>query len=490
MANKTEGPIRISNYINGKFVPSYVQSFASYSPSNGVINAWIPCSGQADVDQAVQAATNAFKSWSQTTSDLRRKILNQIADQIEKNLEELAYLETMDQGKPLWQSKAVDIPRSVLNFRHFANSLSYQKGTSIVEPESGIVNYTIEEPVGVVGLITPWNLPLYLLTFKLAPAIAFGNTVVAKPSELTSVTAFRLAQLLGQTDLPNGVINFVFGYGATVGEAIVNHADVKLISFTGSTATGRRIAQQTASSFKRLSLEMGGKNAAIIFEDADLVNNVEKIARSVLFNSSQICLATSRILVHESIYDQFLPKFIECCRSFKIGDPFDSETKVSAMISKDHLAKVQGYVELARNTAQLTYIEPQLNEKNKQGFFTGIAIVTEVKHDSPLMTEEIFGPVVCVIKFKNETEAIEVANSTCYGLSSTIWTASLDRMHRVAHRIQSGTVWGNCWLQRNLNMPFGGVKQSGTGREGTDDSREFYTNKKTICIALDLNSGH
>lgn len=414
----------------------------------------------------------------------RIKILNKIADLIEENLDELATLESEDQGKPLLVSKSVDIPRSVLNFRHFANCLSYQSDHSIVDHEAGIINYVTRHPVGVVGIITPWNLPLYLLTFKLAPAIAFGNTVVAKPSELTSMTAFRLCQILNDAGLPKGVINMVFGYGSKVGEAIVKHPSIKLISFTGSTITGQKIAQQAAPLFKRLSLEMGGKNAAIVFDDVNLEKELIHIARSAYFNSGQICLASSRILVHESIYAEFVEKFIKISREFIIGDPFDKETKLGPLVSAQHRDKVLRYINLARNTdkVKMTYLEP--NNLNKNGYFCGIAIVSDIEIDSPLMMEEIFGPVVCIVQFKDEQEAIEIANNTNYGLSATVWTQSLDRMHRVSHQIEAGTVWGNCWLVRNLNMPFGGIKQSGIGHESTEDSREFYTNKKTICIKI------
>ncbi|KAH9413079.1 Aldehyde dehydrogenase 8 member A1 [Dermatophagoides pteronyssinus] len=476
-------PFKIANFIDGQFFDKE-HSFESFNPSKGSVNAWIPDSNEQDVQLATDAALKAFKTWSKTSEMSRIKILNKIADLIEENLDELAKLESEDQGKPLLVSKSVDIPRSVLNFRHFANCLSYQSDHSIVDHEAGIINYVTRHPVGVVGIITPWNLPLYLLTFKLAPAIAFGNTVVAKPSELTSMTAFRLCQILNDAGLPKGVINMVFGYGNKVGEAIVKHPSIKLISFTGSTITGQKIAQQAAPLFKRLSLEMGGKNAAIVFDDVNLEKELIHIARSAYFNSGQICLASSRILVHESIYAEFVEKFIKISREFIIGDPFDKETKLGPLVSAQHRDKVLRYINLARNTdkVKMTYLEP--NYLNKNGYFCGIAIVSDIEIDSPLMMEEIFGPVVCIVQFKDEQEAIEIANNTNYGLSATVWTQSLDRMHRVSHQIEAGTVWGNCWLVRNLNMPFGGIKQSGIGHESTEDSREFYTNKKTICIKI------
>lgn len=476
--------IMISNFIDGQFIDNR-NSFESYNPSNGNVNALMPDSNEQDVRLATNAALKAFEIWSKTSDKYRIEILNKIADLIEKNLDELAKLESEDQGKPLWLSKSVDIPRSVLNFRHFANYLSYQSDHSIVNHDAGIINYISRQPVGVVGIITPWNLPLYLLTFKLAPAIAFGNTVVAKPSELTSVTAFRLCQIFTEAGLPNGVINMVFGYGNKVGEAIVKHPSIKLLSFTGSTMTGQKISQQAAPLFKRLSLEMGGKNAAIIFDDVDLEKSMMNIAKSVYFNSGQICLATSRILVHDNIYEEFIEKFTKISNEFIVGDPFEKHTKLGPMVSRQHCDKVMRYIELARNTttARMTYLEPK--NPNKNGYYCGIAIVSDVQIDSPLMIEEIFGPVVCIVKFKDEQEAIKIANNTTYGLSATVWTKSLDRMHRVSHQIEAGTVWGNCWLVRNLNMPFGGVKQSGIGNESTDDSREFYTNKKTICILLE-----
>ena len=411
--------------------------------------------------------------------------MNRIADLIEQNLEELARAESDDQGKPLSVARNVDIPRAVENFRHFANALTYEQENAIIDPVSGVLNYTVRQPAGLVGIITPWNLPLYLLTFKLAPAIAHGNCVIAKPSEVTSVTAFMLCKLLVNAGLPPGVINMVFGLGSTVGSAIVQHVDVPLLSFTGSTVTGRRIAVDAAPMFKRLSLEMGGKNAALVFGDFDFKADLESILRSALFNSGQICLASSRILVEQSIYSEFVEKFVELARQYKIGDPRESETRISALVSKEHLDKVRSYIALAEsNKHKLIKLDMNLSERNRNGFYCPVVIVTDVPLDSPLMSEEIFGPVICITPFKDEEDAIEIGNSSVYGLSSTVWTGSVDRMHRVAHRLNAGTVWGNCWLVRNLNMPFGGMKHSGIGRESTDDSRSFFTNKKTVCIKL------
>ncbi|KPM08320.1 hypothetical protein QR98_0068360 [Sarcoptes scabiei] len=490
--NIDENILKINNFIDGKLVePSSATRliekknfFASFNPSNGEINAYINDSNENDVDDAVEAALKAFEKWSKTSIQYRAMILNRIASLIERDLDEFARLESEDQGKPLWQSLTIEIPRSILNFRHFANYLAYQTDATIIDDHHGHINYVHRHPVGVVGIITPWNLPLYLLTFKLAPAIAFGNTVVAKPSELTSSTAFRLCKTLIEADLPNGVINMVFGYGRSVGEAIVKHPSIRAISFTGSTETGKKIAINAAPLFKRTSLEMGGKNCAIIFDDFDFENDLSKVVKSVYFNGGQICLATSRLLIQRKIFDEFIAKFHVESEKIVIGDPFDSKTKLGPMVSKEHWEKIQKYIELARKNAKVIYIEPRIENKNQQGFFTGIAIIKEVDLESPLMREEIFGPVVCCVPFDNESDAISIANNTEYGLSATVWTASLDRMHRVSYKLHAGTVWGNCWLIRNLNMPFGGWKKSGIGHESSEDSREFFTEKKTICIEL------
>ncbi|XP_054159341.1 2-aminomuconic semialdehyde dehydrogenase-like [Oppia nitens] len=474
--------IEVHNYIDGKFEKSD-NYFNSYNPAVNRVNAFIPDSNERDVQRAVSAAKRAFESWSKTSVQERSQILNKVAMLIELSARELAQLESWDQGKPLWLATTLDIPRAAHNFRHFANAILYDTNISITDPDAGVINYTTHEPIGVAGIITPWNLPLYLLTFKLAPALAYGNTVVAKPSELTSVTAYKLCHLLEEAGLPPGVVNMVFGLGQKVGEPIVEHPDVPIISFTGSTATGARIAQRSAPLFKKLSLEMGGKNAAIIFDDINLDTVFPQIIRSCFLNSGEICLASSRLYVQKSIYQVFVDRFTIDVLQMKVGDPTNNDTLIGPMISSDHQKKVLKYIELARNEGATVRSLPfKLDTDHTAGYYVSPTVITDISDDSACMREEIFGPVVCVVPFDTQDEVVTRANNSPYGLSASVWSSNVDRVHTVANRLRVGTVWCNCWLVRNLNMPFGGQKQSGTGREATLDSREFYTEKKTICI--------
>ncbi|XP_065843545.1 2-aminomuconic semialdehyde dehydrogenase-like [Oscarella lobularis] len=410
-----------------------------------------------------------------------------IADLIESNSDELARSESKDQGKPISLAKRVDIPRAIHNFRFFASAILHTTNTSTILDGVGAVNYTQRIPVGVAGLISPWNLPLYLLTFKLAPALATGNTVVAKPSEMTSVTAWMLAKLFNEAGLPSGVCNIVFGTGPKAGSSIVCHPDVSLVSFTGSTLTGEIITKESAFACKKLSLELGGKNPAIIFEDADLDKCVPTTLRSSFANQGEVCLCTSRIYVQEKIYDKFLDLLVSATKKIIVGPPENDSTVMGALISKEHLEKVRGYVELAQKEGGKIECgeEPLfLPDKNKQGYFMRPIVVSNLSDGSRCMQEEIFGPITCVVPFKNEEEVIERANNVKYGLSATVWSENLSRVHRVAQRLDVGTVWTNCWLIRDLNVPFGGMKSSGIGREGLHGSIDFFTEQKTICVKL------
>ncbi|PAA63122.1 hypothetical protein BOX15_Mlig011506g2 [Macrostomum lignano] len=489
--------LQLENFIAGQFTaPLGGRYLDSVDPSTGSAWARLPDSGADDVDAAVNSALNAFPSWSAKSAVARSQILDAIANQIEQHLDELAELESRDQGKPVWLARAVDIPRAVHNFRFFASANLHHLETATYQAEFSAQNWTIRTPVGVCGLISPWNLPLYLLTFKLAPCLAAGNTAVCKPSELTSVTAWRLCQLMTDAGLPAGVVNMVFGRGATAGEALVLHPNVPAVSFTGSTLIGSRIQALTAPMVKKLSLELGGKNAALVFSDCDLPAAVETCVRSSFTNQGEICLCTSRIFVERSVYNEFLRQFLEETAKWKVGDRRDPATKLGAVVSAEHRQKILSYIESAPASGGRILCGQTLTDAAKlppdlaSGFFVLPTVIVGAEADSdgglsdeaPCMRDEIFGPVTCIVPFDDEAEAIKRANSVKYGLCATLFSRDASRIMRVCRQLQVGTVWSNCWLVRDLNMPFGGCKQSGIGREGAHDSLEFYTEVKTVCL--------
>ncbi|XP_048035039.1 LOW QUALITY PROTEIN: 2-aminomuconic semialdehyde dehydrogenase [Megalobrama amblycephala] len=476
----------LENYIGGKFVPCS-KLIDSFNPSTGEVYCKVPDSGPEEVDAAVKAAKEAFPDWSAKSPAERSKVLNKLADLIEARLEEFAQAESKDQGKTITFARNVDIPRSAYNFRFFASSVLHHTNDCSQMDHMGCLNYTVRCPVGVAGLISPWNLPLYLLTWKIAPAVATGNTVVAKPSEMTSVTAWMMCQLLEEAGFPPGVVNMVFGTGPRAGDALVSHPDVPLISFTGSTATARLITERSAPYCKKLSLELGGKNPAIIFADADMEQCISTTVRSSFSNQGEICLCTSRIFVERSIYPEFLTQFVEAARLWKTGVPSDPSNDNGALISKEHLQKVKSYVALALTEGAQVHCgegvdKLTLPQHNAGGYFMMPTVISGVKDSSALMQEEIFGPVTCVTPFDEEEEVISRANGVRYGLSATVWTRDVGRVHRVARKLQAGLVWTNCWLVRDLNLPFGGMKHSGIGREGGKDSYHFFTEVKAITI--------
>ena len=474
---------RLGNYINGKFVaPRSRKYFADINPATEEKIAEIPDSDATDVDAAVDAARAAFPAWSKTTASERSNDLMAIADAIEANFEELARLESCDNGKPIALARKLDIPRAIANFRFFASAILHSSSEAHMTDTTAL-NYTLRQPLGVVGLISPWNLPLYLLSWKIAPAIAAGNTCVAKPSELTPLTANRLAELLEDTGLPRGVVNIVHGYGKKAGQALTVHEDVAAISFTGGTATGATVAANAGPQFKKLSLELGGKNPNLIFADADLDDAVSTSIRSSFWNQGEICLCGSRIFVERSIYPKFVKKFVTATQKLRIGDPLDDDTDIGALISADHLKKVMGYIELAEEEGG--QIVSGGKRVDRDGYFVEPTIITELTAYCRVLQDEIFGPVVTVTPFDDEEEAIAFANSTRYGLSATVWTRDLQRAHRVAAAIDSGTVWINCWLLRDLRVPFGGAKESGVGREGGVESLRFFTDAKNVCVKLE-----
>jgi aminomuconate-semialdehyde/2-hydroxymuconate-6-semialdehyde dehydrogenase len=473
---------RLSNFIGGTFAPPRSGAyFDDVEPATGAVIAEVPDSDGQDVDDAVRAARGAFDGWSRTTAEQRSRVLLKLADLIEANLEELARIESRDNGKPVSLARRMDIPRAVANFRFFATAILHHASEAHVT-DNVALNYTLRQPIGVTGLISPWNLPLYLLSWKIAPAIAAGNTCVAKPSELTPLTAHRLAELSIEAGLPAGVMNIVHGYGAKAGAAICEHPDVPLISFTGGTVTGARVAAAGAPLFKKLSLELGGKNPNLIFADADLDEAIPTSIQSSFANQGEICLCGSRIFVERSIYDEFVERFVAATKKLRIGDPTDPETDVGALISEAHLEKVTHYLDLAKQEGGT--IITGGNRVGARGFFIEPAIVTGLGCECRVLQEEIFGPVVTISPFEGDGEAVRSANSTRYGLSATVWTRDLQRAHRVAAALHAGTVWINCWLLRDLRVPFGGMKESGVGREGGFESLNFFTEPKNVCVKL------
>ncbi len=477
--------VELSNYINGEWRPAICEHWIEdYSPANGSLIAQIPCSSSEDVDEAVLAASEAIEDWANLTIAERADWLEKIADALESRAEEVAQLESLDTGKPITLARSVDAARSVANFRFFAEQ--GREFESEIFEMSDATNRVVYKPVGVTGLITPWNLPLYLLSWKVAPALLMGNTVVAKPSEMTPMTASLLAEVMEDVELPIGVFNLVHGNGLDAGAPLTSHPDVNLISFTGGTATGREVAKSASSGFKKLSLELGGKNATIIRADADLDEMMPNIVRASFLNQGQVCLCGSRILIHESIYDSFVKGFLEVVSDMIVGDPSDDQTELGALISANHRDKVMSYIELAEEEGGDILCGggapvgiPQAFEN---GYWVSPTVIDGLAPDSRCATEEIFGPVVTLHPFSDDDEAVEIANMTDYGLAGSIWTQDVDAGSLMAERIDSGMVWVNCWLHRDLRVPFGGVKNSGVGREGGRWSLGFFSEAINICV--------
>ena len=473
---------KIQNFINGEYVdPAKGQYIDNVEPGTGKVFAQIPNSTQEDLDQAVEAAKEAFPVWSTMSVDKRSKIMHRLADLIEKNQDDYALMESRDNGKPLWLDKVVDIPRASTNFRFYASAIVNFSSEAQVS-EGFMVNYTRRAPIGIVGCISPWNLPLYLFSWKIAPAVAMGNCVIAKPSELTPMTAFLLGKLANEAGIPPGVLNILHGEGKGIGQAIVEHEATKAISFTGGTTTGKIVGATAAQQFKKVSLELGGKNPNIIFADCDLDEAVKTSVKSSFTNQGEICLCGSRILIEESIYDEFKTRFLEECKKIIVGDPMDAKSIMGALVSSDHLDKVDSYVKLAQEEGGT--ILHGGKRIDKEGFYYEPTVIEGLDENCRTNQEEIFGPVVTLNPFKTEEDAINVANSTRYGLSCTIWTSDLKRAHRVSHAVQSGIIWVNCWLVRDLRTPFGGMKDSGIGREGGNDALRFFSEPQNVCIKL------
>lgn len=477
----------IQNFINGELLPPHSGKYIdNFCPATGEAYSLIPDSDGHDVDMAVEAAQEAFKSWSTTPKQERSDILMNLADKIEDHTDELVIAESRDNGKPEWLARAIDIPRAPINFKFFATAILHFN-SEIHEMDGKALNYTLRQPIGVAGCISPWNLPLYLLTWKVAPALAAGNTVVAKPSEVTPMTAYLFSQICQKAGLPKGVLNIVHGYGNKVGEALCKHPDVPIISFTGGTVTGKSISTNTAPLFKKVSLEMGGKNPNIVFADAKFEDAVDMAVKASFSNLGQICLCGSRLFVENDIYDEFKSAFIKKTNKLVVGDPRDKSSNLGAVVSKQHLEKILSKIKQAKDDGGTILTGGnrfQLNGKLKNGYFIEPTIIEGLPADSQTNQEEIFGPVVCIIPFESEEEVISMANSTRYGLSASIFTSDVSRAHRVAAAIDSGVVWINTWMLRDLRIPFGGMKNSGLGREGGFKSLQFFTEPKNVCIKI------
>jgi aminomuconate-semialdehyde/2-hydroxymuconate-6-semialdehyde dehydrogenase len=477
--------IHIKNFINGQHrEPTSGQYLDDLEPATGAVHARVPDGDGRDVEQAIHAATQAFPAWSRTPVAERSRLLLDIAQRIETNLERLAQAESADTGKPIRLARTVDIPRAAQNFRFFATAVLHFHADAYRTDQLAL-NYTLRQPRGVAGLISPWNLPLYLLSWKVAPALATGNTAVAKPSELAPLTAQLLTELCQDAGLPPGVLNVVHGYGAKVGAALVAHPATKTISFTGGTATGADIARAAAPSFKKVTLELGGKNPNIVFADADLDDVISTSLRSSFENQGQICLCGSRLFVEAGVYPAFVERFVTAARRLKVGDPLDPVTDQGALISRAHFDKVMSYLELAKQDNGHILCGGSripVPERCRNGYFVAPTVIADLPANCRVNQEEIFGPVVTLTPFENEAEAVLLANQTPYGLCATLWTRDLNRAHRLAEQIEAGTVWINCWLLRDLRTPFGGMKNSGLGREGGSEALHFFTEPKTVCI--------
>jgi aminomuconate-semialdehyde/2-hydroxymuconate-6-semialdehyde dehydrogenase len=475
---------KLQNYINGELVaPISGEYLDNFEPATGKVYSLIPDSDLADVETATAAAKAAFPIWSRMSIQDRSDILLRIAQLIGDNLDELAQAESRDNGKPLKLARTVDIPRAQSNFHFYGTGILHFASESHSMGDLAI-NYTLRQAIGVAGCISPWNLPLYLFSWKIAPALAAGNTVVAKPSEVTPYTAYLLSKICIEAGLPKGVLNIVHGLGPKAGAAIIEHEDIPMISFTGGTATGEWIARTAAPKFKKLSLELGGKNPNIIFADCDFEDMMKTTVRSSFANQGQICLCGSRILVERPIYEKFKTEFVKRVKAMKVGDP-STDVNLGAVVSKPHMEKVLSYVELAKEEGGTVLCggkRAMIDGEFSEGYFLEPTVIEGLPHTCRTNQEEIFGPVVTIMPFDTDEEALMMANSTKYGLASSVWTSNLKRAHTIARELHTGIVWINCWLLRDLRTPFGGVKSSGVGREGGFEAFDFFTEPKNVCI--------
>ncbi len=477
--------IIIKNLINGQLLAPIDGHYIDTSePATGQVYAKTPDSNEQDLQSAVDAAENAFPAWANTAAEHKAKILNRLADLIEQNQDELAKAEAVDNGKPISLAKNVDIYRAAANIRFFAQALT-QFSSESHAMEAVAINYTLRDPLGVVACISPWNLPLYLFTWKIAPALAAGNCVIAKPSEITPMTAYLFSKLCIEAGLPAGVLNILHGTGASIGAPLTTHPEIKAVSFTGGSNTGTSIKQATAKQHKKLSLELGGKNPTLVFADCDFERTVKEVARSAFANQGQICLCGSRIYIESSIYERFTQALVNQVEQLKIGDPLLVETQFGALVSKSHMEKVLGYIELAKQEGGEILTgghKVKLTGRCADGFFVQPTIIAGLHNKCRTNQEEIFGPVCTVQAFDNDEQALDLANDSEYGLAASIWSQDISRCHQLAKQLNTGIVWVNCWLLRDLRTPFGGMKASGSGREGGLEAMRFFTEPKNVCI--------
>ncbi|TMA89995.1 MAG: aldehyde dehydrogenase [Deltaproteobacteria bacterium] len=477
----------VLNFIDGRHAPAACGEWLDdVDPATGETYARVASSDARDVDRSVAAALHAFAAWSVTPVVERSKLLRRLARLIERDLEKLARAESIDSGKPLSAARTVDIPRAVQNFDFFADAVT-QFSSEAHPTDEVALNYTLRQPLGPVACISPWNLPLYLLTWKIAPALAAGNCVVAKPSEVTPMSAHLLGSLAAEAGLPPGVLNIVQGLGPRAGGPLCAHPGIRAISFTGSTKVGAEIAREAATSFKKLSLEMGGKNPTLVFADADLREAIPQTVRAAFSNTGQICLCGSRILVERSVYDQVRDELVERVRALRVGDPLQADTEQGALVSRQHFDKVMGCLAVARQEGGRVLCgggRASVPGRCAGGFFVQPTLIEGLGPSCRTNQEEIFGPVATLLPFDGADEAVRLANSTRYGLAASLWTRDLSRAHRVGAQLHSGIVWVNCWMLRDLRTPFGGVKESGLGREGGMDALRFFTEPKNVCVKL------
>ena len=476
--------IKIENYIDGELVSNSDNYIDLYNPSIGKKYGQCPNSSIKDLNSSITSSENAFNEWSQFSFKKRSSFLFKIADLLENELDDFAKAESLDNGKPLSLSTKLDIPRAIENLRFFADMVSNSQ-SAICKTDKIGDNYILKQPLGIVGTISPWNLPLYLFTWKIAPALVSGNCVIAKPSEITPLTTYMFSQLCIKAKLPKGVLNILHGYGNQIGNEIVKHSSVKAISFTGGTSTGKKIAVECSKKFKKLNLEMGGKNPVIIFDDCNYSEMIKSVLKSSFLNQGQICLSGSRIYVQNGIYNKFKEDLIDGIKKLNIGNPFDSKSDQGAIVSKEHLDKIKNYIEISKKEECNILIGgkvPYINGECSEGWYFEPTLIENFNDSSKVNQDEIFGPVVTLNSFDNEEDALSKANNSEYGLASVIWTENLDRANKIANSIESGIVWINCWLERDLRTPFGGIKKSGLGKEGGEYALDFFTENKNVCV--------
>ncbi len=476
---------KIQNYINGALIdPIDGDYLDNHEPATGLVYALTPESNQKDLERAVDAAEQAFPAWANTPAELKAKVLNRLADLIEEHQDELAKAEAIDNGKPISLAKQVDIYRAAANIRFFAQACT-QFSSESHAMENLAINYTLRDPLGVVACISPWNLPLYLLTWKIAPALATGNTVVAKPSEVTPMTAYLFSKLCIEAGLPAGVLNILHGSGPSIGAPLTTHPKVKAVSFTGGSNTGTSIKQATATQHKKLSLELGGKNPTLVFADCDFERTVKEVARSAFANQGQICLCGSRIYIERTIYAKFTQALVEEVNQLTLGDPLLPETQFGALVSKPHMEKVLAYIELAKQEGGQLLTggsKVEISGRCAGGYFVQPTLIAGLNNSCRTNQEEIFGPVATVQAFDTDDEALSMANDSEYGLACSVWSQDISRCHRISKNLNTGIIWINCWLLRDLRTAFGGMKASGSGREGGLEAMRFFTEAKNVCI--------